>query len=115
MDLVEAFKTEKLFHSVRTLNNTLDYEIVLINHIFESPKMELQKYLDGLFTEDLHIVDFKKDPDISRLFINRWISHKTNGNINNLVPISLINSDTFFLMVRKLNEFVFFHKTLFIC
>ncbi len=50
----------------------------------------VEKYYGGKATN----LDFKKDPDGSRITINNWVEDQTNDKIKNLIPSGVINALT---------------------
>jgi len=50
----------------------------------------VEKYYGGKATN----LDFKKDPEGSRVTINNWVENQTNDKIQNLIPAGFINTIT---------------------
>ena len=50
----------------------------------------VEKYYGGKTTN----LDFKNEPDTSRLIINNWVEDKTNNKIKDLLPEGVINPNT---------------------
>ena len=50
----------------------------------------VEKYYGGKTTN----LDFKNEPDTSRLIINNWVEDKTNDKIKDLLPEDVIDADT---------------------
>lgn len=48
----------------------------------------------SLFDQELEKVDFWSDPEAARNKINQWVSNKTKGNIQDLIPSQGITQDT---------------------
>jgi serpin B len=57
----------------------------------------LPEYLDTLavnYDAGVHLVDFVSQPAETREMINDWVSYKTEGKINDLLPEGFISADT---------------------
>ncbi len=57
----------------------------------------LASYLDILsqnYNAGVHTLDFRGNPDGSRLVINQWVEDQTHEKIQNLLPEGSISSDT---------------------
>jgi serpin B len=57
----------------------------------------LPEYLDTLainYGSGLQLMNFRGDPENSRVTINDWVSSQTNERIKNLIPPGLITADT---------------------
>jgi serpin B len=87
--------------------NKLDLELNVDDqdHIFQItnaiwPSNDLlfeEKYLDDImlnFGAGLRTLDYKKDPEGSRVKINDWVASKTKNRIQDLIPKGAINSLT---------------------
>ena len=61
-----------------------DYEF--LKDYFDS----VEKYYGGKATN----LDFKKDPDGSRITINNWVENQTNNKIKDLIPLGVIGTMT---------------------
>jgi len=59
-------------------------------HFLNDYLTTVEKYYEGKTTN----LDFKNEPDSSRLIINNWVEDKTNNKIKDLFPVGSINSLT---------------------
>lgn len=91
---------EKLFHSMRLLNTSTDYEFSSVDRLFVSQRLPLQKCIANVFKDDVHKMDFVIDPELARMYINNWVTNQTNGHIKDLLPSSIISYNTRLVLVR---------------
>jgi serpin B len=57
----------------------------------------LQNFLDILaqnYGAGIRLLDFKSEPDVSRIAINNWVSDQTEGRIKDLIPQGVIDAMT---------------------
>jgi len=54
------------------------------------------------FSSSLHLTDFVKEPEKSRLNINQWVEKNTNNKITNLIQPSSIDNTTRLVLVNAL-------------
>ena len=59
-------------------------------HFLDEYLTTVEKYYGGKTTN----LDFKNEPDTSRLIINNWVEDKTNDKIKDLLPEDVIDADT---------------------
>jgi serine protease inhibitor len=50
----------------------------------------------------MHLVDYRRDPEVSRLMINRWTSDQTQGKISELLPEGVLNAMTRLVLVNAI-------------
>ena len=65
----------------------------------------LSDYLDTLavnYGAGLRLLDFRQDPDGSRLTINDWVSDQTNERIQDLLPQNSITPDTVLVLTNAI-------------
>ncbi|KAM7540167.1 hypothetical protein Aperf_G00000043550 [Anoplocephala perfoliata] len=80
--------------------------LVQANGVFmQSGKHALDSYLEIVrkdFDALLEELDFEKDPEGARRFINKWVSMKTKSKIGDLLPEGSLIPDTRFVLVNAL-------------
>ena len=59
-------------------------------HFLDEYLTTVEKYYGGKTTN----LDFKNEPEASRLIINNWVEDKTNDKIKDLLPEDVIDADT---------------------
>lgn len=96
---MQAYRMEKLFHSMRALNASTDYEFSSVDRLFVSQRMPVQKCVADVFQDEVHKMDFVVDPELARMYINNWVANQTNGHIENLVPASKVSYSTRLVLV----------------
>ncbi|VVC43689.1 Hypothetical protein CINCED_3A010028 [Cinara cedri] len=94
LSVMQAYRMEKLFHSMRAVNTSSDYEFSSVDRLFVSQRLPLQKCVADVFKNEVHKMDFVVDPELARLYINNWVANQTNGHIKDLVPSSQISYNT---------------------
>lgn len=90
---------EKLFHSMRAMNTSADYEFSSVDRLFVSQRLPLQKCIADVFKDEVHRMDFVLDPELARLYINNWVTNQTNGQVKDLIPSSMISYNTRLVLV----------------
>lgn len=93
---------EKLFHSMRTMNTSGDFEFSSVDRLFVSQRLPLQKCIADVFKDEVHKMDFVLDPELARMYINNWVTNQTNGQIKDLIPSSMISYNTRLVLVMSL-------------
>lgn len=91
---------EKLFHSMRALNTSADYEFSSVDRLFVSQRLPLQKCIADVFKDEVHKMDFVIDPELARMYINNWVANQTNGQIKDLLPSSKVSYNTRLVLVN---------------
>ncbi|OJJ20308.1 hypothetical protein BKI52_17745 [marine bacterium AO1-C] len=104
MAQVLHFAPDNLHKDYKTLSdhfknlNTKGLELKIANALWgEKTQLFLPDYLSlnqKYYQSKLENLDFKKQPEQSRLIINKWVESKTNNKIKNLIPKELINHRT---------------------
>ena len=64
-----------------------------------------QAFLDVLardYGAGIHLVDYKRAPEISRSMINRWTSDQTHAKISELIPDGVLNDMTRLVLVNAI-------------
>lgn len=97
---MQAYRMEKLFHSMRALNSSTDYEFSSVDRLFVSQRLPLQKCVADVFKDEVHKMDFVVDPELARLYINNWVANQTNAQIKDLIPSSKISYNTRLVLVN---------------
>lgn len=97
---MQAYRMEKLFHSMRALNSSTDYELSSVDRLFVSQRLPLQKCIADVFKDEVHKMDFVIDPELARLYINNWVANQTNAQIKDLIPSSKISYNTRLVLVN---------------
>jgi len=90
---------EKLFHSMRALNTSGDYEFSSVDRLFVSKRLPIQKCIADVFKDEVHKMDFVIDPELARMYINNWVSNQTNQQIKDLLPEGRITYETRLVLV----------------
>lgn len=97
---MQAYRMEKLFHAMRALNSSTDYEFSSVDRLFVSQRLPLQKCVADVFKDEVHKMDFVVDPELARLYINNWVANQTNEQIKDLIPSSMISYNTRLVLVN---------------
>lgn len=84
---------------MRSANASTDYEFSSVDRLFVSEKLPLQKCVDDVFKDEVHKMDFGLDPELARMYINNWVANQTNGQIEDLIPSSMISYNTRLVLV----------------
>lgn len=100
LSVMQAYRMEKLFHSMRALNASRDYDFSSVDRLFVSSRLPLQKCVADVFKDDIHKMDFVIDPELARMYINNWVANQTNDQIKDLIPTSRISHKTRLVMVN---------------
>lgn len=98
--MMQAYRMEKLFHSMRALNASKDYEFSSVDRLFVSKRLPLQKCVADVFKDEVHKMDFVIDPELARMYINNWVANQTNDQIKDLIPTSRISYNTRLVLVN---------------
>jgi len=101
LSVLQAYRMEKLFQSMRATNTSADYEFSSVDRLFVSHRLPLQKCVNDVFKDDVHKMDFVLDPELARMYINNWVANQTNGQIKDLIPTSKISYNTRLVLVSK--------------
>lgn len=101
LSILQAYRMEKLFHSMRSANSSADYEFSSVDKLFVSQRLPLQKCVADVFKDEVHKMDFVLDPELARMYINNWVANQTNGQIKDLIPTSIITHTTRLVLVRR--------------
>ncbi|XP_050421989.1 serine protease inhibitor 88Ea-like [Adelges cooleyi] len=94
LSVLQAYRMERLFQSMRSANTSSDYEFSSTDRLFVSKRLPLQKCLNEVFAQEVHPMDFVVDPELARMYINNWVANSTNGHITDLIPVSHVNYNT---------------------
>ncbi|KAL5244900.1 hypothetical protein ACI65C_012310 [Semiaphis heraclei] len=94
LSVMQAYRMEKLFHSMRALNTTGDYEFSTVDRLFVSKRLPIQKCIADVFKDEVHKMDFVVDPELARMYINNWVTNQTNQQIKDLLPEGKITYET---------------------
>jgi serpin B len=74
------------------------YKLITANALWVEKDFQfLDEYfdlIDQYYDGKVNNLDFKKDPESSRVTINDWVENKTNDKIKDLIPYGLINHMT---------------------
>jgi serpin B len=80
------------------------HELAVANSLWAQEGAPLQttflELVSRYYRGELHLVDFRRSSDPSRLAINGWVESKTKGRITELVPVGGIASDTRLVVVN---------------
>ncbi|XP_068092898.1 leukocyte elastase inhibitor-like [Hyperolius riggenbachi] len=86
--------------------NTDSYVFTIANRLFGQKSFEyIPDFLEDakkLYSADLEKLDFNKDTEKSRLYINNWISQETKGKIQQLLPEQSITPNTALVVTNAL-------------
>ncbi|XP_050541792.1 serine protease inhibitor 88Ea-like [Daktulosphaira vitifoliae] len=94
LKVLQAYRMEKLFQTMRAQNTSSDYEFSSTDRLFVSKRLPLQKCVGEVFAQEVHPMDFVIDPELARMYINNWVTNQTNGHIKDLIPSGNINYNT---------------------
>jgi serpin B len=78
-------------------SSTDNLELNVANSIWAQNSDFYVLFLNDLsqhYSAGVNLLDFKNDPDPSRLIINNWVSEQTNQRIKDLIPERVITTDT---------------------
>jgi serpin B len=82
------------------------FRLVVANSIWgQSGYSFLQEYLDVLtrnYGLGLRLLDFSQAPEEARQAINTWVSDRTSGQIQNLIPQGIINTMTRLILTNAI-------------
>jgi serpin B len=80
------------------------YELAVANSLWAQEGAPLQTTFLELVSRhyhgELHLVDFRRGSDPSRLAINAWVESKTKGRITDLIPAGGVTDDTRMVIVN---------------
>lgn len=99
LSVMQAYRMEKLFHTMRATNTSADYEFSSVDRLFVSERLPLQKCVADVFKDEVHRMDFVVDPELARLYINNWVANQTNDHIKDLIPASMVSYNTRLVLV----------------
>lgn len=95
----------QLIKDINSLNGT-DVKMSIANRLFGEKKYEfLQKYLDEVkewYSAPIERLNFRQEPDASRVHINKWVEDQTNDKIKDLIPPGLIKPITRLVLVNAI-------------
>ena len=82
------------------------FQLNVVNAVWgQQDHVFLSNYLDTLavnYGAGLRLLDFRQDPDGSRLTINDWVSDQTNERIQDLLPAGSIDVDTWLVLTNAI-------------
>ncbi len=82
------------------------FRLHVVNRLFGQTDYHfLEPFLDTLavyYGAGLYLLDFRTDPEASRLVINDWVAGQTEGRIEDLIPPLAITSDTRLVLVNAI-------------
>ncbi|XP_033208975.1 serine protease inhibitor 88Ea-like isoform X2 [Belonocnema kinseyi] len=94
VDVQRFYAFENTLNQIRKENSTTNYEYEIANRLWVKNSTRLKSCMLSIFDQELEKVDFWSDPEAARNKINQWVSDKTKGNIQDLIPSQGITQDT---------------------
>ncbi|PSN55974.1 Serine protease inhibitor 88Ea [Blattella germanica] len=91
---MQAYRFEKYFQDMRTINGSESYELRSANKLFISKDKKLRDCIAQLFEDEVQSLDYKANPEASRQLINSWVETQTKRHIQELIPQDKITTDT---------------------
>jgi len=87
-DVMQAYRLEESLRKRRAANSSVVFRTA--DKIFLSKESAFKECMKDLFHEEFENLDFKKDAEKSRVYINKFVENVTNNNIKDiLIPGSI--------------------------
>jgi serine protease inhibitor len=79
--------------------NESTYDLASANRLFVSPKQEVRKCMQELFTDEITYTDFAASPSLAVKNINKWVEDVTKNQIKDLLKDDDLTVNTQLVLV----------------
>ncbi|XP_012278656.1 serine protease inhibitor 88Ea [Orussus abietinus] len=94
VDVQRFYALENSLKRQPEVNESSTYELTTATRMYVQKTKKLRECMVNLFGEELHMADFKSDPEGVRNGINEWVQNVTKGHIKDLIPDGGITEDS---------------------
>lgn len=75
-------------------NSTEEIQFVSVDKLFFGKQIPVEECMEDKFFDEIEKLDFEKDPESQRLYINNWVENTTHGEIKDLLIPDSITANT---------------------
>lgn len=91
----QAYNVGKKALAMRFGQNKADeIQFVSVDKLFFGKQIPVEECMEDKFFEEIEKLDFEKDPESQRLYINNWVENTTHGEITDLLIPGSITKNT---------------------
>lgn len=92
LDVMQAYRLEQTIRNRRAHNSSVVFKTA--DKIFMAKEVPLRECMVDLFNEEYQSMDFRREPEQSRSYINGWIANVTENNIKDVLVDGSITVNT---------------------
>lgn len=92
LDVMQAYRLEETIRNRRARNSSVTFKTA--DKIFLAKEVQFRECMMDLFHEEYQTLDFKREPEQSRAYINGWVSNITDDNIMDILVDGSITQST---------------------
>lgn len=93
-EILKAFMMDLAYQAVREKTPGLGYEFKDASRLYFDQTIQLNDCLKFALNSQMAAVDFKEEPEKTRLSMNKWVESITSGRIKDLIPSGYIDTST---------------------
>jgi len=99
-EILKGFMMDLAYQAVREKTPGLGYVFKDASRLYFDQGIKLNECLKFALNSQISSVDFAKEPESTRLSMNKWVEDLTSGRITDLIPSGYVDSSTQASMVN---------------